>query len=147
MYVHPSFQEVVMNIPVISIGNSKGIRIPQPFLKQCNISDEVSMEVRDSEIVLRKTIRTDLTRDFDHVTEMDDMTVQLMLRESDPSILAMSLVNAPKEVKAKISQNMSERARAILQEKIASLEKLDARGLVVEMHKFSMNQILARLLK
>ncbi len=36
------------------LGNSRGVRIPKPVLDQLGIVDELTMEVRDGEIVLRK---------------------------------------------------------------------------------------------
>ena len=41
-----------MKTSVRSIGNSKGIIIPQSFLKQCFIEEEVNIEVKDSHIVI-----------------------------------------------------------------------------------------------
>ena len=35
-------------------GNSRGVRIPRPLLQQAGIVDEVTMEVRDGEIVIRR---------------------------------------------------------------------------------------------
>ena len=42
-----------MKVSVINIGNSKGIRIPKSVLSQCHIDDEVDMEVKNSEIILK----------------------------------------------------------------------------------------------
>ncbi|HUX22947.1 MAG TPA: AbrB/MazE/SpoVT family DNA-binding domain-containing protein [Spirochaetia bacterium] len=41
-----------MKVNVVQIGNSKGIRIPKAILEQCNIIDEVDLEVADGKIVL-----------------------------------------------------------------------------------------------
>ena len=41
-----------MKTSVRSIGNSKGIIIPQNFLKQCLIGEEVNIEVKDNQIVI-----------------------------------------------------------------------------------------------
>jgi len=35
-----------------NIGNSKGVIIPQNFLKECHIDSEVNIEIRDSSIVI-----------------------------------------------------------------------------------------------
>lgn len=35
-------------------GNSRGVRIPRPLLQQAGIVDDVTMEVRDGEIVIRR---------------------------------------------------------------------------------------------
>jgi antitoxin MazE len=41
-----------MQSTIRNIGNSKGIIIPQSFLKQCLIENEVTMEVKDNTIVI-----------------------------------------------------------------------------------------------
>jgi len=41
-----------MKSSIRSIGNSKGLIIPQSFLKQCAIEDEVNIEVEDNHIVI-----------------------------------------------------------------------------------------------
>lgn len=38
---------------MISIGNSRGVRIPKPFIEQCGLSEIVEMDVRDSMILIR----------------------------------------------------------------------------------------------
>ncbi|MFN5621189.1 MAG: AbrB/MazE/SpoVT family DNA-binding domain-containing protein [Flavobacteriales bacterium] len=42
-----------MKIKVISIGNSKGIRLPNKVLKMYNISEEVSLVLEKEQIVLK----------------------------------------------------------------------------------------------
>lgn len=37
----------------IPIGNSRGIRIPKPFIEQCGLEKHVEMDVRDSVILIR----------------------------------------------------------------------------------------------
>ena len=46
-------------VPVRKWGNSQGIRIPQAILKKLdiNLSDELTIEVEDRAIVLRKRFR------------------------------------------------------------------------------------------
>ncbi len=41
-----------MKIPLIRIGNSKGIRIPQSLIKQCDLSDDVNIEVKNKSIII-----------------------------------------------------------------------------------------------
>lgn len=38
---------------IVKIGNSQGIRIPKPILEQIGVSNELEMEVKEGEIVLR----------------------------------------------------------------------------------------------
>ena len=42
-----------MKATLISIGNSRGVRIPKPFIEQCGLSETVEMDVRDSMILIR----------------------------------------------------------------------------------------------
>ncbi|MDQ6961537.1 MAG: AbrB/MazE/SpoVT family DNA-binding domain-containing protein, partial [Mariprofundaceae bacterium] len=42
-----------MQVNVVKIGNSKGIRIPKKILDQCQVSDVLELTVQDNEIVLR----------------------------------------------------------------------------------------------
>lgn len=46
-----------MKTKLVSIGNSKGIRIPMAILKQFNIENEVDLEVKKETIVI-KPIKT-----------------------------------------------------------------------------------------
>ncbi len=41
-----------MLVSVVAIGNSKGIRIPKAILEQCDIRDQIDLEVRGGRIVL-----------------------------------------------------------------------------------------------
>jgi antitoxin MazE len=42
-----------MRARVIKIGNSQGIRIPKPILKQTGIRDDVEIEVEKDQIIIR----------------------------------------------------------------------------------------------
>ncbi len=42
-----------MRARVIKIGNSQGIRIPKPLLKQTGIMDDVELEVDKNQIIIR----------------------------------------------------------------------------------------------
>ncbi|NBX03572.1 MAG: AbrB/MazE/SpoVT family DNA-binding domain-containing protein [Alphaproteobacteria bacterium] len=41
-----------MQVDIIAVGNSKGIRIPKNLLKECGFEDSAEMEVRAGSIVL-----------------------------------------------------------------------------------------------
>ena len=41
-----------MKTTLISIGNSRGVRIPKPFIEQCGLSEEVEMDVQDGTILI-----------------------------------------------------------------------------------------------
>jgi len=42
-----------MKTTLVSIGNSRGVRIPKPLIEQCGFENEVEMDVRDGMILLR----------------------------------------------------------------------------------------------
>lgn len=42
-----------MEIDVIKIGNSKGIRLPMAILKQCGIESKVELEIEDNCIIIK----------------------------------------------------------------------------------------------
>ena len=42
-----------MKASIIRIGNSRGVRIPKAFLEQTGLRDDVEIEVRGSQIVVR----------------------------------------------------------------------------------------------
>lgn len=42
-----------MQIDIIKIGNSKGIRLPLAVLKQCGIGSKVELEIQDNCIILK----------------------------------------------------------------------------------------------
>ena len=68
-----------MYIPIISIGNSMGIRLPKSILSQCEIKEGVELEVQNKEIILkpRKNLRKNWAKKFQkmHDTEEDDMVL------------------------------------------------------------------------
>jgi len=42
-----------MKVNIISIGNSKGIRIPKSILDQCNFNTEAELEVENNKLVIK----------------------------------------------------------------------------------------------
>jgi len=44
-----------MKASIIQIGNSQGLRIPKPILKQCGLSGEVELEVHDNKLIIKPT--------------------------------------------------------------------------------------------
>ena len=45
-----------MKTALVQIGNSRGIRIPKPFLEQCQFQDTVELELREDHLIIRPTI-------------------------------------------------------------------------------------------
>lgn len=46
-----------MKTTLIPIGNSRGVRIPKPFIEQCGLAEEVEMDVRDCMILIHSSRR------------------------------------------------------------------------------------------
>ncbi len=42
-----------MRVRVVKIGNSKGVRIPKPILEQTGITEDVELEVKKNQIIIR----------------------------------------------------------------------------------------------
>lgn len=42
-----------MKASIIKIGNSQGLRIPKPIIKQCGFADEVELEVHNHALVIK----------------------------------------------------------------------------------------------
>jgi len=42
-----------MRARIIQIGNSKGIRIPEPLLEQCRLEGEVELEAQPGQLIMR----------------------------------------------------------------------------------------------
>jgi antitoxin MazE len=42
-----------MEMNIIKIGNSRGIRLPAAILKQCGIDSKVNVEIEDNSIIIR----------------------------------------------------------------------------------------------
>lgn len=121
-----------MRIPIIDIGNSKGIRIPQAVLKQALFGKEVEMEVSDGKIILRRSINPTIVPDFTAIASMEDITIQRMLRKINGTDLITSLIEADESIKEAIYRNLSERVKSYIQAKLEKLEKGDARDLIIE---------------
>ena len=41
-----------MKTKLIAIGNSKGVRIPRAFIKQCGLAREIEIDIRDHTIII-----------------------------------------------------------------------------------------------
>ena len=42
-----------MKVSIIKIGNSQGVRIPKPIIRQCGFSQEVELEVHDKKLIIK----------------------------------------------------------------------------------------------
>jgi antitoxin MazE len=64
-----------MQLNIVQIGNSKGIRIPKAILEQCQIEDQVDLEVENGRIILepkKKTPREGWGKAFKDMASNED---------------------------------------------------------------------------
>ncbi len=66
-----------MKIPIITIGNSRGIRIPKTVLEQVGFSDELELSVEKNSLVLSpvEEARVGWTEKFKHMAVKGDDTL------------------------------------------------------------------------
>ena len=121
-----------MRVPIVDIGNSKGIRIPQAILKQVQFAGEIEMDVSEGRITLRRTMDPTFVPDFASISKLDDASIQRILRKVSGADLITALVGADRKTKDAIMRNLSERARSYVQGTVARLEKGDARDILIE---------------
>jgi flagellar motor switch protein FliG len=121
-----------MRVPIVDIGNSKGIRIPQAILKQVQFSGEIEMDVSEGKITLRRTLDPTFVPNFASISKLDDASVQRILRKVTGADLITALVGADRKIKDAIYRNLSDRARSYVEPTVARLEKGDARDLLIE---------------
>jgi flagellar motor switch protein FliG len=135
-----------MRVPIVDIGNSRGIRIPQAILKQVSFGQEVEMDVADGKIVLRKLIDPSLVPDFDSMASMDDAIIQRILRKINGTDLITAMVGAAQTLKQAIYRNLSDRVREHVKRKVARLEKGDARDLIIERSRNAISEALMEVM-
>jgi antitoxin MazE len=64
-----------MKTKIIKIGNSYGIRIPKPLLKECEIESEVEIEQNSRLLIIkpiRKKVRRGWDKQFEQMSENKD---------------------------------------------------------------------------
>jgi len=121
-----------MRIQIIDIGNSKGIRIPQAILKQAAFGKEVDIEVTNGRITLKKAIDANFVPDFNKLVDLDDASIQGILRKISGVDLLTALVGAGKDVKESVYRNLSPRVKQYLIPTVERLEKGNTRDLIIE---------------
>jgi len=136
-----------MRIPIIDIGNSKGIRIPQAVLKQALFGDEVEMDVTDGKITLRRSNNPSIVPDFSSIAEMDDITIQRMLRKINGADLITAMIDADKSIKEAVYRNLSDRVKEYIKAKVEKLEKGDARDLIIERSRNMISEAFMEVMK
>lgn len=71
---HIVFTSNQMKASLIKIGNSRGVRIPKPYLQECGLKDEIVMEVREGSIVIspKKRSRSGWEEQFGKMAQAGD---------------------------------------------------------------------------
>jgi len=77
-----------MQVDVVRIGNSRGIRLPAAILKQCGIVSKVELEVEKGRLVMKpvKVPRQSWAAAFKRMSQQDD-EVLLIQDELDTDLL------------------------------------------------------------
>jgi antitoxin MazE len=63
-----------MKASIIQIGNSQGLRIPKPILKQCGFDSEVELEVQGRKLIIKPhtSVRKNWEKSFETMVENGD---------------------------------------------------------------------------
>jgi flagellar motor switch protein FliG len=136
-----------MRVPIVDIGNSKGIRIPQAILKQVQFSKEIELDVSEGKITLRRTVDPSFVPDFAAIAKMDDVDIQRIIRKVAGADLVTALVGADRKTKEAVYRNLSDRVKAYVQPTVARLEKGDARDLLIERSRNAMCEALMEVVR
>ena len=136
-----------MRIPIIDIGNSKGLRIPQAILKQVSFSGDIDLEIIEGKIVLSRSTGPDIVPDFDSISKMDDAVIQSMLRKINGTDLITALIGADASIKEAVYRNLSDRVRNYVQAKVNKLEQGDARDLIIERSRNMISEAFMEVMK
>lgn len=64
----------LMKASIIQIGNSQGLRIPKPILKQCGFDNEVELEVQGNKIIIKphSAVRNNWEKSFEAMARNGD---------------------------------------------------------------------------
>jgi antitoxin MazE len=75
-----------MQVPVVAIGNSRGIRLPKAILDQLQISDKLDLEVENQQIILKPITKSPRKGWDDAFKRMHNQHEDsILMQESTPS--------------------------------------------------------------
>ncbi len=120
--VDRAFQEILESISTASASKAGGIDHLADILNQSSeiVGGQIMADIEEIDPELAAQIKERMFI-FDDLVLVDDRGMQKVLRQVETRELAVALKAASEEVKAKIFNNMSQRAAEILQEEIESL--------------------------
>lgn len=136
-----------MRLQVVEIGNSKGIRIPQAILKQVQFGKEIDLDVKEGKIVLRRMTDPDSVFGFETVAKMDDASILAMMRKVSLSDLVIALIDSDKAVKDAVYRNLSEKTKIYVKQRVNTLEKGNARDLIIERSRNTISEAFMELMR
>jgi len=134
-----------MKVSLISIGNSKGIRIPQNVLKACQVEEAFDLEVKDKTILLKPIHQRSYDLSFNNILKMNDQEIQTLIRQVSSTTLAIALLGCDQTSKDRVYKNLSKQAFSMIQAEVDRLEGLDAKSLIIEMHRGKIDDALKDL--
>lgn len=104
---------------------TSGPKAVADILNAANMSTEkmVLSDLTDRDPELAEEVKK-LMFLFEDIGELEDTTIQRIISEVDKKDLVLALKGAPEELKNKFSNNMSERARVILEEDMEAIGKV-----------------------
>jgi antitoxin MazE len=136
-----------MRLQVVEIGNSKGIRIPQAILKQVHFGEEIDLDVSEGKIVLRRMVDPDRVFGFETIGKMDDDSIKRMIRKVSTTDLITAMIDADKATKEAVYRNLSEQVRSFIRSKVNTLEKGNARDLIIERSRNMISEAFIELMR
>ena len=75
-----------MKVNIVSIGNSKGIRIPKSIIDQCNFNKEAELEVENNRLII-KPIKKEIREGWDKAFKL------MHERKEDALLLSTKIIN------------------------------------------------------
>ena len=73
-----------MKTHLIQVGNSRGIRLPKPFISQAGLTDEVEIHIRDGAIVI-ENVASPRAGWAEAAKAMHDRAADALLMPSNPT--------------------------------------------------------------
>jgi antitoxin MazE len=78
-----------MLVPIVPIGNSKGIRLPKAILEQLQISDKLDLEIEGQRIILKpinRSVREGWVEAFEKMHERNEDTILMPEERMDETL-------------------------------------------------------------
>lgn len=136
-----------MKLPVVEIGNSRGVRIPKAILNQVKFDKEVEVDVSEGKIILKRIYDPNRVFGFETIAQMDDLTLQQVLGKVSTADLIIALIDANKVVKDAVYRNLSDKKREYVKSKVAKLEKGNAKQILIEYSRNVISDAFLELLR